>query len=170
MIREFLDIIIKTKLRFLAYLENVRIKWHVYLMILNSLTYEYYLYLSIKTKNYVNKIGLSVRMRFIYGSHCVSKNLTPGRMLKNSFLIAQIIHWNNSFQNMYDMIKAKWTVWPGKLIFVTKKRLKSWTTFRIGWLWRVLEANQVTPGQLLGCPWRLWGLMVQTSYVEGRWH
>ena len=101
MIREFLDI--KTKLRFLAYLEHVRMKWHVFLMILNSLTYESYLYLSIKTKNYVNKIGRSVRLR-LHASHCVRKNLMPGRMLKNSFLIAQNIRWNNSFQNMYDML------------------------------------------------------------------
>ena len=86
------------------------------------------------------------KIEFTYASHSVSKNLTLRRMLKNSFLIAQIIRWNNSFQNMYDMIKAKWTVWPGKLIFVTKKRLKSWTTFRIGWLWRVLEGKPITPG------------------------
>ena len=41
---------------------------------------------------------------FTYASHCVSKNLTPGRMLENSFFIAQIIRWNNSFQNIYDML------------------------------------------------------------------
>ena len=41
-------------------------------------------------------------------------------MLQNSFLIAQIIRWNNSFQNMYDMLQAKWTVWPGKLILSKK--------------------------------------------------
>ena len=45
------------------------------------------------------------KIEFTYVSHCVSKNLTPRRMLKKtSFLIAQIIGWNNSFQNMYDML------------------------------------------------------------------
>ena len=34
------------------------------------------------------------------------KNLTPRRMLKKCLLIAQINHWNNSFQNMYDMLQA----------------------------------------------------------------
>ena len=35
----------------------------------------------------------------------------------------------------------------------------------------MLEAKLVTPGQLLGYyPWQLWGIMVQTSYWEGRWH
>ena len=56
------------------------------------------------------------KIEFTYASHCVSKNLTPRRMLKTSFLIAQISRWNNSFQNMYDMLCAKMTVWPGKLI------------------------------------------------------
>ena len=37
-------------------------------------------------------------------------------------------------------------------------------------LWRVLDADKMTPGQLLGYPWKLWGITVQTSYVEGRWH
>ena len=35
---------------------------------------------------------------------CVSKILTPRRMLKKSSLIAKINRWNNSFQNMYDML------------------------------------------------------------------
>ena len=35
---------------------------------------------------------------------CVSKILTPCRMLKKSSLIAKITRWNNSFQNMYDML------------------------------------------------------------------
>ena len=56
------------------------------------------------------------KIEFTHASHCVSKNLTPGRMLKKDLLIAKINRWNNSFQNMYDMLQAKWTVWPGKLI------------------------------------------------------
>ena len=51
---------------------------------------------------------------------CVSKILTPCRMLKKCLLIAKINRWNNSFQNMYDMLQAKWTVWPGKLILPQK--------------------------------------------------
>ena len=49
----------------------------------------------VKTRG---QILCSIRLK------CVSKNLMPRRMLKNSFLIAQIIPWNNSFQNMYDML------------------------------------------------------------------
>ena len=35
---------------------------------------------------------------------CVSKILTPRWMLKKSLLVAKINPWNNSFQNMYDML------------------------------------------------------------------
>ena len=49
-------------------------------------------------------IRTQCKIEFTYASHCVSKNLTPRRMLKNSFLIAQIICLNNSFQNMYEML------------------------------------------------------------------
>ena len=35
---------------------------------------------------------------------CISKILTPCRMLKKSLVIAQINRWNNSFQNIYDML------------------------------------------------------------------
>ena len=31
-------------------------------------------------------------------------------------------------------------------------------------------AKLLAPGQLVGYPWKLWGITVQTSYVEGRWH
>ena len=33
-----------------------------------------------------------------------------------------------------------------------------------------LEGAGCRPGQLLGYPWKLWVVTVQTSYVEGRWH
>jgi len=36
-------------------------------------------------------------------------------------------------------------------------------------LWEDLEAKLLTPGQLLGCPWKVWGITVQTSYWEGQW-
>ena len=35
---------------------------------------------------------------------CVSKILMPRRMFKKTSLIAKINCWNNSFQNMYDML------------------------------------------------------------------
>ena len=38
---------------------------------------------------------------------CVSKILTPRRMLKKTSLIAKINRWKNNFQNMYDMVKVK---------------------------------------------------------------
>ena len=44
------------------------------------------------------QILFSIRLK------CVSKILTPCRMLKKCLLIAKIIRWNNSFQNMYDML------------------------------------------------------------------
>ena len=37
---------------------------------------------------------------------CVSKIWTPRRMLKKCLLKAKINRWNNSFQNMYDMLIA----------------------------------------------------------------
>ena len=37
-------------------------------------------------------------------------------------------------------------------------------------LWEDLEAKLLTPGQLLGNPWKVWGITVQTCYWEGRWH
>ena len=37
-------------------------------------------------------------------------------------------------------------------------------------LWEDLEAKLLTTGQLLGFPWKLWGITVQTSYWEGLWH
>ena len=43
-----------------------------------------------------------------------------------------------------------------------------WPNIGITSLWEDLEAKLLTPGQLLGYPWKLWGITVQTSYVEGR--
>ena len=57
------------------------------------------------------------KIEFTYASHSVSKNLTLRRMLKNSFLIAQIIRWNNSFQNMSG--EYKMTFW--RIIILIKK-------------------------------------------------
>ena len=37
-------------------------------------------------------------------------------------------------------------------------------------LWEDLEDNLLTPGQLLSYSWKLGGITVQTSYVEGWWH
>ena len=37
-------------------------------------------------------------------------------------------------------------------------------------LWEDLEAKLLKPGQLLGYPWKVWGITVQTSYWEGWWH
>ena len=34
----------------------------------------------------------------------------------------------------------------------------------------MLKAKLVTPGQLLGPPWKVWGITAQTSYWEGWWH
>ena len=69
--------------------------------------------------------------------------------------------------------RRKSTVWPGKLILskkTPKKRVFWRRFFGITSLWEDLEAKLLTPGQLLGYPWKVWGITVQTSYVEGRWH
>ena len=63
------------------------------------------------------------KIEFTYASHCVSKNLTPRRMLKTSSLIAQIIGWNNSFQNMTCYGKVDRLA--GKTYVSQKKHLKT---------------------------------------------
>ena len=69
--------------------------------------------------------------------------------------------------------RRKSTVWPGKLIS-SKKTPKNSVFWRqeigITSLWEDLEAKLLTPGQLLGYPWKVWGITVQTSYWEGQWH
>ena len=40
------------------------------------------------------------KIGFTYASHCVSKNVTPRRMLKKCFLISQMNRQITSFQNM----------------------------------------------------------------------
>ena len=44
---------------------------------------------------------------FTCASHCISKNVTPLRMLKKCSLIAKNNRWNNRFQNIYDTLQAK---------------------------------------------------------------
>ena len=66
---------------------------------------------------------MQCKIELTYTSHCVSKNLTPRRMLKKCFLIAKINHWNNSFRNMYDMPQAKIDRLARKTYFVKKKTL-----------------------------------------------
>ena len=70
------------------------------------------------------------KIEFTYASHCDSKYLMPRRVFNKDLLIAKMNHWINSFQNMYDMLYAKLTVWPGwENLFCPKKHLKLWTTF-----------------------------------------
>ena len=40
----------------------------------------------------------------------------------------------------------------------------------VAWPWEVLYAKLLDPGQLLGCPWKFWGITVQTCHWEGLWH
>ena len=60
----------------------------------------------------------------------------------------------------------KSTVWPGKLIS-SKKTPKNSVFWRqeigITSLWEDLEAKLLTPGQLLGYPWKLWGITAQLA-------
>ena len=55
--------------------------------------------LEVEYQNVVKKLNI-----YSYASHCVSKNLTPRRMLKKRFLAAKINRRNNSFQDMYDKL------------------------------------------------------------------
>ena len=60
---------------------------------------------------------------FTYASHCISKNVTPCRMLKKCLIskIAKINRWNNSFQNMYDMLLVKVDRFARKTFFFFQK-------------------------------------------------
>ena len=67
---------------------------------------------------------------------CVSKILTPRRMLQKTSLIAKINRWNNSFQNMYDMLQVKVDRFARKTFFSKKTPKKSlfWRTRFRGFL------------------------------------
>ena len=63
------------------------------------------------------------------------------------------------------------SLWPGKLILCKKtpqNRLFWWTQNWFTWLWKDLDAKLLTPGQLVGCPWKLWGTKIErtrTRYI-----
>ena len=69
------------------------------------------------------------KIKFTYASDCVSKNVTPRRMLKKCSLIAQINRQINSFQKMYDMLLTKVDRLAEKIYFVKKKKLKIMDNF-----------------------------------------
>ena len=106
-------------------------------------------------------------------SQNITTNRTGHRMHVEGTQICQINSWNNSFQNMYGMNRQKLTVRPGKsilcqktpqktAIFVCKNR--SYLTLK-GPVRQTVDTRSTTGG-----PWKLWGITLQTSYVEGRWH
>ena len=71
------------------------------------------------------------------------------------------------------MNRQKLTVWQGKSILCQKtpqKRLFLCARIRVSWLRKDLDAKRLTPGQLLGWPWKRWSITLQTSFVEGQWH
>ena len=106
-------------------------------------------------------------------SQNITKHRTGLRMHVEGIQICQINRWNNSFQNMYGMNRQNLTVRPGKSILCKKTphfRLFWWTRTWVTWLWKDLNTKQLTPDQLLGWPWKLCGITLQTSYVEGWWH
>ena len=101
----------------------------------------------------------------------VTKNRTDHRKHVEGPQICQINRWNKSFQNMYGMNRQQLTVWPGKSILCQKTphfRLFWWTRIWVAWLWKDLDAKRLTTGQLLGWPWKVWGITLQTSYVGSR--
>ena len=86
-------------------------------------------------------------------SQNVIKNRTDHRMHVGGIQICQITGWNKSFQNMYSMNRQKLTIRPGKSILCKKNTSKA--AFFV-----CTNLNY----------WKLWGITLQTSYVEGRWH
>ena len=66
---------------------------------------------------------------------------------KRCFLIAKIIRWNKSFQNMYDMLQTKVDRLAGKTYFVNKKTPKIMDNFfgkaDFGGCWRPNQWHQV---------------------------
>ena len=62
--------------------------------------------------------------------------------------------------------RPKLTIWLGKLI-LSKKTPRIMDNFSNR---RTLEAILMTTGRLLGPPWKLWGITVQTICREGRWY
>ena len=106
-------------------------------------------------------------------SQNVTQNRTGHRMHVEGPQICQINRWNNSFQNMYGMNRQKLTVRPGKSILCQKTpqktaifvcRNRSYLTLK-GPVRQTVDTRSTTGG-----PWKLWGITLQTSYVEGRWH
>ena len=74
---------------------------------------------------------------------------------------------------MYGMLKATIDRLARKIDFVQKypqKWLFWCARIWVTWLWKDLDARPLTSGHFLGCPWKLWGITLQTSYMEGRLH
>ena len=65
------------------------------------------------------------KIQLTFASDCVSKNVTPRRMLKNCFLIAQMNRQINSFQNISDVLYAKVDCLVRKFNYVQKRPRKT---------------------------------------------
>ena len=65
------------------------------------------------------------KIRFTYQSHCVSKSVTPHRMLTKFFEIFQMNPEIISVPNMYDRVKAKVDCLAEKFTFVPEKTRKT---------------------------------------------
>ena len=107
---------------------------------------------------------------------CVSKILTPRRKLKKTSLIAKLSAETKAFRICMTCYRWKSIVLPGKHFF-SPKTPKNSLFWRQGiwvvWLWEKLlqlYAKLLGLGLRLGCPWKVWGITVQTSYREGLWH
>ena len=78
-----------------------------------------------------------------------------------------------AFRTSLTCYRWKSTVLPGKLFFFQKTPKNChfwWQGIWVTWLWEEVYAKLLGLGQLLGCPWKVWGITVQTSYWEGLWH
>ena len=73
-------------------------------------------------------------------------------MLQKTSLIAKINLWNNSFQNMYDMLKVKVDRFDRKTFFLQKNAQKQpffgGKESGVSWLWEELYAKLLGLGQL----------------------
>ena len=76
--------------------------------------------------------------------------------------------YNNSFQEIGTCFRQKLTIWPGK--FVLSKKIPQSGLFLcariwVTWLWKALDAEPVTPGQLQWYPWNLTGMTAQMGFL-----
>ena len=82
----------------------------------------------------------------------------------------EMVSWELKLMLMHAMAESR--PFDRENLFSQKKLKTAFFCKKIDitFLWEDLEAKLLTPGQFLGFLWKLWGITVQTSHWEGRWH